>query len=338
MVGYPTCDGAGNLPKGERMARVARGTAISGPDRLLVAAVAGVLGVASAASGQFGIGFDPPEYTGSAAGEPLAGQDGWEVESGEGVAWRVHKSGHGLPGPLRPGQFIAAHSSAGPAIIARETGGIERSGRLRLMMAVDSFGGAVSTAEIGSWSLAPQDESAGFTLHAVWSDPAAPGRWRLEVSSYAADGSPQRVMIPGAEALDPGRWYVVSFTIRSYSENQIDDVWFREGFQYHQTRSHKPVDWYLAGGAAGGLPAPTAVSVESSLDASGEAVFAMDDFGGGPTAYYAYSDCNHDGTLDFFDYLCFQEAFAAGASWADCNASGEIDFFDFLCFQDCFAC
>ena len=50
-----------------------------------------------------------------------------------------------------------------------------------------------------------------------------------------------------------------------------------------------------------------------------------------------YADCNESGSLDFFDLLCFQNAFAASEPYADCDASGGYDFFDFLCFQNEFA-
>ncbi len=50
-----------------------------------------------------------------------------------------------------------------------------------------------------------------------------------------------------------------------------------------------------------------------------------------------YADCDRSGGLDFFDFLCFQNQFAAGDPAADCDGSGELDFFDFLCFQNAFA-
>jgi hypothetical protein len=56
---------------------------------------------------------------------------------------------------------------------------------------------------------------------------------------------------------------------------------------------------------------------------------------GGGTPCYA--DCDESGDLDFFDFLCFQNAFAAGDPYADCDESGSLDFFDFLCFQNEFA-
>ncbi|MFG0282831.1 MAG: GC-type dockerin domain-anchored protein [Phycisphaerales bacterium JB039] len=50
-----------------------------------------------------------------------------------------------------------------------------------------------------------------------------------------------------------------------------------------------------------------------------------------------YPDCDESGSLDFFDFLCFQNAFAAGDPYADCDGTGALDFFDFLCFQNEFA-
>ena len=55
------------------------------------------------------------------------------------------------------------------------------------------------------------------------------------------------------------------------------------------------------------------------------------------TPVLCYADCDGSGSLDFFDFLCFQNEFAAGATFADCDESGELDFFDFLCFQNEFS-
>jgi hypothetical protein len=47
-----------------------------------------------------------------------------------------------------------------------------------------------------------------------------------------------------------------------------------------------------------------------------------------------YPDCDGSGALDFFDFLCFQNAFLAGDPYADCDGNSVLDFFDFLCFQN----
>ena len=49
------------------------------------------------------------------------------------------------------------------------------------------------------------------------------------------------------------------------------------------------------------------------------------------------ADFNGDGTVDFFDYLDFVDAFAANSPSADFNGDGTIDFFDYLDFVDAFA-
>jgi hypothetical protein len=49
------------------------------------------------------------------------------------------------------------------------------------------------------------------------------------------------------------------------------------------------------------------------------------------------ADFNHDGSVDFFDYLDFVEAFSAGSSSADFNSDGAIDFFDYLDFVNSFS-
>ena len=47
------------------------------------------------------------------------------------------------------------------------------------------------------------------------------------------------------------------------------------------------------------------------------------------------ADYNRDGTVDFFDYLDFVDAFSQGT--ADFNLDGSIDFFDYLDFVDRFS-
>jgi len=49
-----------------------------------------------------------------------------------------------------------------------------------------------------------------------------------------------------------------------------------------------------------------------------------------------YADCDGNGSLDVFDFLCFQDAFILMAPFADCDSSLSLDVFDFLCFQDSF--
>lgn len=48
------------------------------------------------------------------------------------------------------------------------------------------------------------------------------------------------------------------------------------------------------------------------------------------------TDCDGSGELDFFDFLCFVTAHAAGDPSADCDGNGTLDLFDVICFQDQF--
>ncbi len=57
----------------------------------------------------------------------------------------------------------------------------------------------------------------------------------------------------------------------------------------------------------------------------------------GPQSSACPADCDGDGSLSFFDFLCFQNLFAAGDPEADCDGDGSQTFFDFLCFQNTFA-
>lgn len=45
-----------------------------------------------------------------------------------------------------------------------------------------------------------------------------------------------------------------------------------------------------------------------------------------------YPDFDRNGTLDVFDFLAYQNAFAVGDYRADCDGCGSLDIFDFLCF------
>ena len=48
------------------------------------------------------------------------------------------------------------------------------------------------------------------------------------------------------------------------------------------------------------------------------------------------ADFNRDGSIDFFDYLDFVNAFTSNAAGADFNRDGSTDFFDYLDFVDAF--
>lgn len=49
-----------------------------------------------------------------------------------------------------------------------------------------------------------------------------------------------------------------------------------------------------------------------------------------------YVDFDRNGTLDVFDFLAFQNAYALGDYRADCDGCGSLNIFDFLCFVSMF--
>lgn len=49
-----------------------------------------------------------------------------------------------------------------------------------------------------------------------------------------------------------------------------------------------------------------------------------------------YADCDENGALDLFDFLCFVNHFNSGAAAADCDQNAVLDLFDFLCFVNAF--
>ena len=53
-------------------------------------------------------------------------------------------------------------------------------------------------------------------------------------------------------------------------------------------------------------------------------------------ATLSLADFNSDGSVDFFDYLDFVDAFTAGSAIADFNGDQSVDFFDYLDFVDAF--
>ena len=56
-----------------------------------------------------------------------------------------------------------------------------------------------------------------------------------------------------------------------------------------------------------------------------------------PKPETCYADCDPNGELDIFDFLCFQNSFVLGEPYAcGCDPDPICDIFDFLCFQNAF--
>jgi hypothetical protein len=92
-------------------------------------------------------------------------------------------------------------------------------------------------------------------------------------------------------------------------------------------------------------PPPSGVYVFGVYDAAGKSTRL--EFGSVHRGHGAiqvtdcYADCDGNGALDIFDFLCFQNAFLSGRPlypdpYADCDGDGRLTFEDFLCFQNSF--
>ncbi|MFG0285974.1 MAG: S8 family serine peptidase [Phycisphaerales bacterium JB039] len=166
----------------------------------------------------------------------------------------------------------------------------------------------------------------------------APGETRLKITMVYPDP-------PGAPASAQHR--INDLSVRAISPGG-DIYWGNAGLLTG--------DWSTPGGTENHIdtvenvfiqdPAPGAWRIEviaSEINEDGhpatpelDAVYSLV-INGGRVTGDCYADCDGSGALDFFDFLCFQNAFAAGEPYADCDGSGALDFFDFLCFQNAFA-
>ena len=103
------------------------------------------------------------------------------------------------------------------------------------------------------------------------------------------------------------------------------------------------IDWYTidAGGAmnvsGGTLELSGTIGQPDATNSSGGGG-APDLIGGfwAPFGVSCPADFNHDGQVDFFDYLDFASAFDAEDPAADFNHDDQVDFFDYLDFAAAF--
>ncbi len=107
------------------------------------------------------------------------------------------------------------------------------------------------------------------------------------------------------------------------------------------------LSWSSPGAGVGGETIPGVYTLTAFDDGSGPGLIVGGSFSlaGSVRANHiarwrcepCFADCDADRALTFFDFLCFQNHFAATTPYADCDDSGAHDFFDFLCFQNAFA-
>jgi hypothetical protein len=151
--------------------------------------------------------------------------------------------------------------------------------------------------------------------------------WSLQVQFDALLGTVRADFTNETATLVTDQW--VEFRAEIDLDNDSVD-YFYDGQQFVFGKS------WVNGVSTGGAPQIEAICLYGNEPgARGIEEFYFDDISMEP-ANGCYPDCDGSGSLDFFDFLCFQNAFLAQDPYADCDNSGVFDFFDFLCFQNAF--
>lgn len=220
-------------------------------------------------------GSDYEDFTASPDGTPLTGQGGYVLPAPEtSVDFLVYSYlGNPLGIPANPygGQkFVGGTGPAGGfyarAQLTPDPGMYgDASGQWTVSYDIAAaFTGVRPTAQnLGSFSLQPEANplaptSTGFVALAQWTDPATAVAWNANYIAYDAAGNyiyPAVVPDAAFQNLDIEHWYRWSTTF-DFDTNRIIEVSLMD-LVTGDTATVELEDWYLGGGAAGGLAAPT---------------------------------------------------------------------------------
>ncbi len=331
--------------------------------RVKLAAAAAVFAVAGAAQAQ-SYNFEPPTYTGSAAGTNITGVDGWYVpvvaSSTDGKVYTYAGNALGIPpNPGASGDQFQGGTGIAPNLLARAQHDVaftEGMWQIQYDFAGKWSGAALPAVDnIGSWSTQDSATTRGFQSLMTWGTGAPawipPGtnytatgdKFHHAIGYYAnatATGITQATPSAAWRDLLVNNWYRVrikwNFTTSLVIECAIQDL---TGGGAMQVTNVSANNWYLRGGPNSILPLPTAMRLfgGGAVAAGSANSCVFDNISVGPAPAVCYPDCNNSTTLTIADFGCFQAAFAAGNMYADCNNSGTLTIADFGCFQAAFA-
>jgi len=147
-----------------------------------------------------------------------------------------------------------------------------------------------------------------------------------EVTEFIADQTMSLVTFPVDAMLDAHEHLAVSVAPADFGALGMEGSMFFIGTNRLGQTGPSLISCPSAGDAE---PTPYASICEEAADLA----VVMTVFG--ETA--CDSDCDGSGARDFFDFLCFMSAYAAGDPAADCDGNGSFDLFDVICFQDRFS-
>jgi hypothetical protein len=278
---------------------------------------------------------------GSAGGEPATSFIArWDGESWSSVGGGMHSWVYDL----------AVHDDgSGPALYAGGT--FLSAGGVPAQRLAKWDGAAWSALGEGldryPWALAAFDDGSGPALYVGGTFTLAGGapigylaKW--DGSSWSEVGGGVDRFVSGLTTLDdgsgPALYVAGAFTMAG-------------GQPMHDPVKWDGERWTELQGGEGGLIALSARVYTFFDDGRGRALYVGGSFEEEPgwwqlgfRQYIARfdcpgcpADCDRDGSLTFFDFLCFQNLFAAMEPGADCDGDTAFTFFDFLCFQNAFA-
>ena len=287
------------------------------------------------------IQFEAPAYLNSPVGVPLAGQDGWfQVGPPGGGEWKVYSNGNntlGVPvntaGLMGFAGIVVDPGAPGypePVAIERNVS-FAKNLHFTIDIMVDHNGTPPVGRDIARISFEPEEFSASLALIPTWVDPGKSTEWTLDIVYYTEEGEQMRTpfTVPPSN-FKTKTWY--EFHVIAVTDTReiksIGVVMKPDGFSVAGQYTGL---FYL-----GPSPAlPSSVRVSANTETQPGTTLAIDNIYTLKSPCYA--DCDRDGGLWFFDFLCFQNLFLAGDPYADCDGSGNIDFFDFLCFSNNFS-
>ncbi len=200
--------------------------------------------------------FESPDYSGSAIGTPLTGQQTWINPIPAGADMHVYmQAGNALNIPANPvgGGQILAGRRAGPGLSARAARDFHITGPAQWTVAIDMLGmfdGTLPALEdLGNVGLSNHRNARGFRARLVWDDPNTAESYSIIYDVFDASGTEVAVSPgPEFEQLEAGTWYRLTTAI-DYATNQITAVAITD----LETFTHaivSPPDWYMLGGSS----------------------------------------------------------------------------------------
>lgn len=200
-------------------------------NRLILTATVALLR-ASVASAQYSADFEPAAFSGSAAGIPLAGQDGFFLPVGSQVDGECYSySGNELglvPNPIGATQFIAVRRASSDFARTQRPISLESANCWFIDFDLNvAFNGTLPTANYaGSISLQPYPDDGSVVVLFYWDNVNTAETFNIRILGFdAAGGIPFIGGLPipaaGFSDLEANRWYRLSIRVEFLAANAV---------------------------------------------------------------------------------------------------------------------